>query len=83
MVDYSFNNLKNITNLNNTNNLNNNNDKINNNINHYNNNYKTYSAHSHKKKGENAYINSKGEYSNIINIPPPYDSIHKSLFGGY
>ena len=81
MVDYSFNNLKNITNLNNTNNLNNNNDK-NNNINN-NSNYKISSAHSQKKKEENDYINSKGEYSNIITIPPPYDSIHKSIFGGY
>ena len=33
------------------------------------------------KKEEYNYINSKGELSNIIEIPPPEDVIHKSIFG--
>ena len=34
-----------------------------------------------KKKDIYNYINSKGEYSNIIEMPPPKDVIHKSIFG--
>ena len=37
------------------------------------------STAKHKKR-EYSYINSKGEISNIIEMPPPEDAIHKSIF---
>ena len=36
---------------------------------------------ANKSKENNSYINSKGEFSNIINIPPPSNTFYKSLFG--
>ena len=36
---------------------------------------------TNNKKEEYNYINSKGELSNIIEIPPPENVIHKSIFG--
>ena len=35
---------------------------------------------SKNKKLEYSYINSKGEISNIIEMPPPEDVIYKSIF---
>ena len=73
----SFTNLNNIMILNNNSNSNKKNKNDDKSI-------KIKSNSAHKKKEEkNSYINSKGEYSNIITIPPPYDSIHKSVFGIY
>ena len=59
----------------------NSNNIYNNNINKTDNN-SNYHPFSASKKIEDNYINSKGNYSNIICIPPPYDSINKSLIGG-
>ena len=73
----SFTNLNNIMILNNNSNSNKKNKNDDKSIK-----IKCNSAHK-KKEEENSYINSKGEYSNIITIPPPYDSIHKSIFGVY
>ena len=36
---------------------------------------------SSKKKEENQYMNSIVDFINIINMPPPYDSIYKSFYG--